>query len=107
MEFAARTTVVLIVFLLVFVVGGVLLQVFLSRRTARWPGLILPLLSFLYSLLMACSAVAYNGGVPWGPILASLLLGNIPTVILLAIYAACREKRKRSNGVEKMNIQDL
>lgn len=93
--------------MLVFVVGGILLQIFLSRRESRWPGLILPLLSFLYSLVMACSAVAYNGGIPWGPILASLILGNIPTVILLAIYAACREKRRKRGELDKMQIKDL
>ena len=93
--------------MLVFVVGGILLQIFLSRRESRWPGLILPLLSFLYSLVMAFSAVAYNGGIPWGPILASLILGNIPTVILLAIYAACREKRRKRGELDKMQIKDL
>ena len=69
--------------------------------------LVLPLLTFLYALLMACSAVAYNGGFPWGAVLASLTLGNIPTVVLLAIYFSCRERRKRRDDVEKMNIQDL
>ena len=93
--------------MLVFVVGGILLQIFLSKRESRWPGLVLPLLSFLYSLLMACSAVAYNGGIPWGPILASLILGNIPTVILLAIYAACREKRRKRGELDKMQISNL
>lgn len=93
--------------MLVFVVGGILLQIFLSKRESKWPGLILPLLSFLYSLLMACSAVAYNGEIPWGPILASLILGNIPTVILLAIYAACREKRRKRGELDKMQIKDL
>ena len=93
--------------MLVFVVGGILLQIFLSKRGSKWPGLILPLLSFLYSLLMACSAVAYNGEIPWGPILASLILGNIPTVILLAIYAACREKRRKRGELDKMQISDL
>ena len=93
--------------MLVFVVGGILLQIFLSKRESKWPGLILPLLSFLYSLLMACSAVAYNGEIPWGPILASLILGNIPTVILLAIYAACREKRRKRGELDKMQISDL
>ena len=28
-------------------VGGVLLQIFLSRRESRWPGLVLPALTFL------------------------------------------------------------
>ena len=59
------------------------------------------------SLVMALSAVAYNGGIPWGPILASLILGNIPTVILLAIYFACREKFRKRSELDKMNISDL
>ena len=36
-----------LVFLLALLVGAVLLQIFLSKREGRWPGLILPLLSFL------------------------------------------------------------
>ena len=102
----ARVTISL-VFLLVLLVGIVLLQIFLSKREGRWPGLILPLLTFLYSLLMACSAVAYNGEIPWGAILASLILGNLPTVILLAIYAVCREKFRKQSELDKMNIKDL
>ena len=102
----ARVAITL-VFVLALLVGGVFLQIFLSKRESRWPGLILPLLSFLYSLLMACSAVAYNGGIPWGAILASLVLGNIPTVILLAIYAACRERFRKRSELDKMNIKDL
>ena len=102
----ARVTISL-VFLLVLLVGIVLLQIFLSKREGRWPGLILPLLTFLYSLLMACSAVVYNGEIPWGAILASLILGNIPTVILLAIYAVCREKFRKQSELDKMNIKDL
>jgi len=35
------------------------------------------------------------------------LLYNIPTVVLLAIYYACRENLKRKKELEKMNIQDL
>ena len=102
----ARMTIML-VFVLGLLVGIVLLQIFLSRREGRWRGLILPLLTFLYSLLMACSAVAYNGEIPWGAILASLILGNIPTVILLAIYAVCREKFRKQSELDKMNIKDL
>ena len=93
--------------MLVFVVGGILLQIFLSKRERKWPGLVLPLLTFLYALLMACSAVAYSEKIIWGPILTSLILGNIPTVILLAIYAACREKRRKRGELDKMQIKDL
>ena len=67
-------------------------------------GLVLPVLSFLYSLVMACSAVAYNGGIPWGPILASLILGNIPTAFLLVIYFACREKFRKRNELDNTKI---
>ena len=93
--------------MLVFEVGGILLQIFLSKRERKWPGLVLPLLSLLYSLLMACSAVAYSEKIIWGPILTSLILGNIPTVILLAIYAACREKSRKRGELDKMQIKDL
>ena len=112
MEIAAKTTSMFMLFLLIFVAGGILLQIFLSKRESKWPGLILPLLPFLYSLLMACSAVAYSAvayseKIIWGPILTSLILGNIPTVILLAIYAACREKRRKCVELDKMQISDL
>lgn len=108
MAIAFRTT----IFLLVFVVGGIALQIFLSRRESKWPGLVLPGLvlpglTFLYSLLMLLSVAVYDGGFPWGPILASLVGGNIPTVILLAIYFACREKFRKRSEMEKMNIDDL
>ena len=35
------------------------------------------------------------------------LLWNILTVILMAIYFACREKFKKKKEIDKMNIQDL
>lgn len=35
------------------------------------------------------------------------LLGNIPTIILLAIYFSCRGQKRRNKQLEKMNIQDL
>ena len=107
MEIAAKTTSIFMLFLLIFVAGGIFLQIFLSRREGKWPGLVLPVLSFLYSLVIAFSAVAYNGTIPWGPILASLILGNIPTAFLLVIYFACREKFRKRNELDKMQINDL
>ena len=35
------------------------------------------------------------------------LLANIPTLILLAIYFACRGKQRRNKRLDKMSIQDL
>ena len=51
---AVMETVILGVFTggLLLLVGGVLLQIFLSKRESRWPGLVLPLLAFLQSLLL-------------------------------------------------------
>ena len=96
-----------LILMLVLLVGVPVLQVFLSRRENRWPGLLLPLLTFLYSLVMVCSVTAYEGGIPWGPILASLILGNIPTAVLLVIYFACREKFRRRSELDKTRIEDL
>ena len=88
-------------------VGGVLLQIFLSRRESHWPGLVLPALPFLYSLAMALGVAVSDGAFPWGPMLASLAMGNIPTVVLLASYAAGRERLKKRREIDKMQIDDL
>ena len=106
----ARVTTVLLL-LLALLAGGVLLQIFLSRRRSRWPGLVLPGLTFLYSILMVLSVVAYGvageSGFPWGPVLYSLILGNLPTLVLLAIYWAARERYRMRDQVDKMKIDDL
>lgn len=113
--------------------GTVWLQIFLSKKDGKWFGLILPSISFIISLLLVISIVAYtNIGITsssvseegiivsqhivdtrpnFGPVVGeaviTFLISNIPTVILLATYAACREKRKRELEIEKMQIQDL
>lgn len=107
MAIASRTLLVVLIFLLAFVVGGILLQIFLSRRQSKWPGLILPLLSFLYSLVLMMNVTAVDGQIPWGPLLAAFVMGNIPPVILLAIYWAAREKLRVKDQIDKMNIDDL
>lgn len=114
MQVATVATLVTLVLLLATLAGVIALQIFLSRREAAWPGLIMPVLSLLFSLLTVLSMVLYMvapsdtsawaigstaGGV--------FLMGNIPTVIYLGIYFACREKRRRKKQMEKMNIQDL
>ena len=107
MEFAARTSIVLMVVFLVFIVGGVLLEIFLARRESKWPGLVLPVLTLLYSLAMACNVAAIGDSFPWGALLGTLVVGNIPTVVLLAIYVACRGKQRKRSELDKMEIDDL
>ncbi len=102
MAIASRATILLVVVMLVFVVGGIFLEVFLARRKAKWPGLVLPALTFLYALAMALNITPVGDRFPW-----AALLGNIPTVILLAIYFACREKQGRDREQDKMRIEDL
>ena len=105
MDFATGLLAVTLLLSVAFLVGGTLLQIFLSRRESRWPGLVLPAITLLYSLLMACNVMA--GADAWRALLATLALGNIPTLVLLAIYAACREKRRKNSEMDKMDIHDL
>ena len=78
-----------------FLIGIVLLQIFLSRTERKWPGLILPVISFLFGFLYPFNMSA---GAPIWQVFFVWLLGNIPTIIFLAIYFACRPKRKQTAG---------
>ncbi|WP_300415570.1 hypothetical protein [uncultured Oscillibacter sp.] len=108
MSILSRGMIAFLVFVLVILVGGILLQIFLSKRESRWPGLVLPLLTFLWSLLgplnvMDTGSVSRNVLL----VLVTLLAGNIPTLILLAIYWAVREKRRVKGQIDKMKIDEL
>jgi len=103
----ARTTNVLIV-LTVLAVGGVLLQIFLSRQKSKWAGLILPAVCLLYPLILILNAAAVgNAGSVIATMMMSVFMGSIPAAILLAVYFACRSGRTKKQEMEKMNIQDL
>lgn len=108
MDFASRTIIVVLIVFLVLVVGGILLQIFLSKRESRWPGLVLPLLAFLQSLLGPLN-VMDTGSVSRNvlTVLVTLLAGNIPTLALLAVYWAVREKRRVKAQIDRMKIDEL
>lgn len=103
-----QRTLFALVVLLLFLAGIVLLQIFLSRRESRWPGLVLPLIAFLYSVLMVLNA-AYFVSMAHAVLTTALVfvIGNIPTLILLAIYSACRGNRRKRNELDRMRIEDL
>lgn len=104
-----RTLIAILIFL-VLVVGTILLQIFLSKRESKWPGLVLPILAFLFGLLYPLNMIAPSEGVTVGFIFQMILvwvLGNIPTIIFLAIYFGCRGKQSRKKQLDKLNIQDL
>lgn len=104
-----RITITLILAVLV-IAGIVCLQIFLSKRESRWPGLALPVLAFLFGLLYPLNMIAPDEGITVSFIIQMLIvwfIGNIPTIILLAIYYGCRGKQRRNKQLDKMNIQDL
>lgn len=119
-------------------VGIIALEVWLSRRKSRWPGLIMPAITFMVSLFLALGVMLFSvGGAATevqvvdeetGEVVYQeqtveaeqdwtlgdaaqlglvLLVGNIPTFVLLGAYYIGREKIRREKLLEKMNIQDL
>lgn len=99
--------VVVVPVLLAFIVGGILLQIFLSKCENKWLGLILPILSALLSLFWPLNMAVVTGLTGILMVLLVWLIANIPTAILLVIYFACREKLRHKQNLNKMNIQDL
>lgn len=98
-----------ILIILALAICVILLQIFLSKRKSKWPGLVLPIMAFLFSLLFPLNMAAF-GGITLDFIFQLLLvwlIGNIPTIVLLTIYFSCREKQRKKKQIEKMNIQDL
>jgi uncharacterized membrane protein HdeD (DUF308 family) len=99
-----------LLFLIIFLGGIIILHVFLSKRENKWLGLILPIISIMFSIITVLG-LAFYGNQSTAEIIFQLimvfLLSNIPTIILLAIYFACREKFKKNRELDKMNIQDL
>lgn len=93
---------------LILGVGGILLQIFLSRRENKWLGLILPCITCLVALFYVLMYL------PTGHVVQDViksvvvfLLANIPTGILLAIYFACRSGMNKKQQIDKMKIHDL
>lgn len=83
-------------------------QVYLSKLQSKWYGLILPSITFLYSLVGILGIILYNSIFELiVNILAVFVMLNIPTAVLIAIYKGIRQNMKNNNEMKKMNIQDL
>jgi len=99
---------IMLTMLLIFMAGVILLQLFLSKRHNKWLGLILPIFTFAFSILFVMNIRDTANLIQIIIlIISTLLICNIPTIILLAIYSVCRKNIKRKCQIEKMNIQDL
>lgn len=105
-----RKVTIMLFVVLALLVGGIFLQILLSKKKSKWFGLILPTTTFLYSLLMIFNIAVFDGmtGSEIFMLIAStFIISNIPTIVLLGIYFGCREKIKIRSQLDKMNIQDL
>ena len=70
----------------------------------------MPIITFVLSLIWPLNMVMPSAGLTAGFVARMLivwLIANIPTIILMVIYLACRENLRRKNGLDRMNIQDL
>lgn len=92
--------IVSLLFVLILAIVALWLQGVLSRRPAKWPGLVLPLYSFAYSILMIdpiANMFKKNTGSVSDletsalTITITFLLTNIPTLILFGIYYFTRK----------------
>ena len=122
---------IILAVLLALGVGIIILQIFLSKKENKWLGLILPFVSFIISLMVLLGVLLFSASTgtmtttvdgeiveqatrqitTTSSIIASavyvFLLFNVPTGVLLAIYAACRGKHNKKRAIEKMSVQDL
>jgi predicted neutral ceramidase superfamily lipid hydrolase len=95
---------------LVFLVGLISLQIYLSKKENKWLGLILPAINVIYSIFIILGT-AFSANLTIVQIiiqaLMSFLLCNTSTMILIVIYFVYREKIKRNKRNDEINAQDL
>lgn len=104
-----NTVIIILLFLIIFA-GAIALQVFLSKKQNKFIGLILPTINLLFSLIMVLNVVfeeAMTNRQVFFTLFSTFFIGNIPTIILLAIYFGIREKLKIESELDKTRIKDL
>lgn len=91
-------------------VGLCFFQRWLSRMDRRWPGMILPVMSFVLSVIFTVMTE------PWGAyffgepiqiflrVAGKFVAANIPTLVFLVIYFLCRRGREERT---RMDLKDL
>ena len=102
----ANTTIMLFL-LLALLIALYLAERRLARCDARWPGLVLPGIGFVWTLSIPLNLTAAPTAEAIVAMLLVWLQANIPTVVLLAVYGMERQKLAHRRQLEKMNIQDL
>lgn len=89
---------------------SILLQIYLSKKKNKYLGLIFPIISFIYSLIIVLNFAA-SEEMTLTQIIISLIIvllqANIMTIVYLLIYFGIKEKMKLRSEIDKMNIKDL
>lgn len=98
---------ILISLLLIAVV--IIAQTKLSSNENKFLGLIFPSISFIFSILLISFTFSIDSLDVSGifAFILTLILFNIPTLLLLAVYYFSRKKIKKNSAIDRMNIQDL
>ena len=98
---------ILISLLLIVVV--IIAQTKLSSNENKFLGLVFPSISFIFSILLISFTFSIDSLDVSGisTFILTLILFNIPTLVLLAIYYFSRKKIKKNSAIDRMNIQDL
>lgn len=110
MNIASATIWFIILVILIIVVGGILLQIYLSKQKNRWLGLLLPAVTLFRSLYSVIDLLAFKDMIEANIVMligGHLLISNITTAILLLVYFICRKKLNTQLQLKKMNVQDL
>lgn len=124
-----KTSMIALITLILIPVGAIFLQVYLSKMNNKYVGMILPSMSFMFSIiavLSVFSAVTMNNLTDSNIALENtdsisfisqisqaimiFVSLNLSTVVLALIYFGCRQdilKNQMLNKLNKMSIQDL
>ena len=88
-----------IIILLAIIAAIIILQIYLSKRENKWCGLVLPIISFLFALLIVpLNTMAPATGVDMDYIVnlvCAFAIYNIPTVVFMVIYIICRKRKNK------------
>ena len=99
--------VVFFVFLIAICIGFIILQIRLSKMDSKWPGLVLPAITLLLSLVAAITVFARADIGAYGNMWNVVLSNNVSTIVLAGIYLYQRDKINRRAELARMNVQDL
>lgn len=110
MKFALANTIIALILFLLICAAIISLEVYLSKKESKYLGLILPVISLIFSLMYVAGIAAFDSFSQvenYMALFIAFLVANIPTIILVFIYLGIREKKNMKKELDKMNIKDL